>query len=269
MLELAERAYFRFCLALGGLLRASRYSSARIVDRDGKAHVRKHRRFYAPLLVWLGDPLVVMLDTGVRVLHRAEWEERERQMYSRLYGLSIRVESGGVLLLPHLVGVTLASLLEDPLLDDSVRSVAIERAVVALARLHRAGFTHGDAMAENVLLDLEAGVARWFDFETVHDLGRPIAWRRADDVRALLATCVVRTEPQRIPETFAVSEVMVSPKPVHMMMGMSGRMARISRAIASPVMPGIMWSVMMALQRSGSARKTASAAAAFDMVSQR
>ena len=201
MLELAERAYFRFCLALGGLLRASRYSSARIVDRDGKAHVRKHRRFYAPLLVWLGDPLVVMLDTGVRVLHRAEWEERERQMYSRLYGLSIRVESGGVLLLPHLVGVTLASLLEDPLLDDSVRTVAIERAVVALARLHRSGFTHGDAMAENVLLDLEAGVARWFDFETVHDLGRPIAWRRADDVRALLATCVVRTEPQRIPET--------------------------------------------------------------------
>jgi hypothetical protein len=48
-------------------------------------------------------------------------------------------------------------------------------------------------MAENVLLDLEAGVAHWFDFETLHDSGRPLVWRRADDVRALLVTCLVRT----------------------------------------------------------------------------
>ena len=44
--------------------------------------------------------------------------------------------------------------------------------------------THADAMAENVLIDLEGGVAHWFDFETVHDTGRPLVWRRADDVRA-------------------------------------------------------------------------------------
>jgi hypothetical protein len=29
-----------------------------------------------------------------------------------------------------------------------------------------------------------------------------MAWRRADDVRALLATCLVRTEPGRLAETF-------------------------------------------------------------------
>ena len=77
----------------------------------------------------------------------------------------------------------------------------IERAVVALAEFHRLGFTHGDAMAENVLVDLEAGVAHWFDFETIHDSSRPIAWRRADDVRALLVTCLVRTAPERLAET--------------------------------------------------------------------
>jgi hypothetical protein len=48
-------------------------------------------------------------------------------------------------------------------------------------------------MAENVLVDLEAGVAHWFDFETIHDSSRAIAWRRADDVRALLVTCLLRT----------------------------------------------------------------------------
>jgi hypothetical protein len=86
-------------------------------------------------------------------------------------------------------------LLEDPELEVSVRKRAIERAVVALAEFHHLGFTHGDAMADNVLIDLEAEVAHWFDFETMHDSSRPIAWRRADDVRALLVTCLVRTAP--------------------------------------------------------------------------
>jgi hypothetical protein len=48
---------------------------------------------------------------------------------------------------------------------------------------------------------LEAETAHWFDFETIHDSSRPEAWRRADDVRALLVTCLVRTVPARLPET--------------------------------------------------------------------
>jgi hypothetical protein len=198
---MAERAYFALCLALGRLLRAGRYSKARIVDRDGALEVRKQRRFYAPLLVWLGDPLVWILDTGVRVLPQRDWQERERHLYRSLYGASIRIEADGTLVLPCLPGQTLATLLEDPELGDTVRMRAIELAVVALAELHHRGFTHGDAMAENVLVDLEAGIARWFDFETVHDATRPLDWRRADDVRALLATCLVRAAPDDVPAT--------------------------------------------------------------------
>jgi len=58
-------------------------------------------------------------------------------------------------------------------------------------------------MAENVLVDPgpHPYVARWFDFETIHDSNRPLAWRRADDVRALLATCLLRTAPERLAET--------------------------------------------------------------------
>ena len=49
--ELAERAYFVLCLNLAWLLRSGRYSKARIVNEDGELLVRKHRLFYAPLLV--------------------------------------------------------------------------------------------------------------------------------------------------------------------------------------------------------------------------
>jgi len=163
--------------------------------------VQKHRYFYAPLLVWMGGPLVRVLNTGVRVLPQRAWEERERLVYRSMYGDSIRIDANGTLILPYLPGETLAKLLEDPQIEKSARERVIELAVVALAELHRFGFSHGDAMAENVLVHLEADVARWFDFETIHDSHRPMSWRRADDVRALLVTCLLRTVPEQRAET--------------------------------------------------------------------
>jgi len=195
--ELAERAYFLLCLALGRLLRSARYSKARIVDQEGERQVRKRRAFYAPLLIWMSDPLMRLLDTGVRVLPQRDWEERERKIYWRLYGTSIRIDDDGTLGLPCLAGQTLATLLEDPELDESLRKKAVELAVVTLAEFHRLGFTHADAMAENVLVEHNTGLARWVDFETIHDSSRPEVWRRADDVRALIVTCLVRTAPEK------------------------------------------------------------------------
>jgi hypothetical protein len=204
MRELAEHAYFRLCLALGRALRAWRYSAVRIVEQGGGMEVRKRRRLYAPLLVWLGGPLGRVLDTGVRVLPQREWEERERRVWREVHGREVRVHDGGVLVLPFLPGRTLAALLEDAALAPAARHGAARLAARALADFHRAGFTHGDAMAENVMVELGGGVARWFDFETVHDDGRPLAWRRADDLRALLATCLIRTVPAERPETFGL-----------------------------------------------------------------
>ncbi len=196
MRALVERVYFALCLALGRLLRAGKYSRTRIVGTDdGERRVRKRRLGHAPLLVWLGGPLVRVLDTGVRVLPQREWEERERRLHRSLRGASIGIDADGTLVLPCLTGATLATLLEDPTLEASLRERAVERAVVALADLHRLGVTHGDAMAENVMVDLATEAAHWFDFETVHDPRRPTRWRRADDLRALLATCLLRTVP--------------------------------------------------------------------------
>ena len=201
MRALVERTYFAVCLVMGRLLRSGKYSKAQIVRQHGEAQVRKHRLLYAPLLVWLGGPLLKILDTGVRVLPQGEWEEREHRMYRSLHDTSIRVDSDGVLVMPCLDGETLATLLEDPGVAERDRKRATEHAVVALADFHRRGFTHGDAMAENVFVNLGGGVAHWFDFETIHDSTRSMAWRRADDLRALLTTCLVRTSPEKLAET--------------------------------------------------------------------
>lgn len=196
-----DRAWFALSLTLGRLLRAGRYARTQLTGHDGELQVRKQRTFYAPLLISLGDPLMWFLGTGVRVLPQREWEDRERLLYGRLYGRPVGIERDGTLLLPPLAGETLATLLERPTLTEPERIRAMEIAAFALARFHAQGFTHGDAMAENVMVDVEAGVARWFDFETVHQNGRSIAWRRADDVRALLATCLLRTAPGKMAET--------------------------------------------------------------------
>ena len=190
---MAERAYFELCRVLGRLLRSVTYSNVRVASHE----VRKHRSFYAPALIWASDALVRILDAGVRVLPQREWEAREGAIYRSLYDASIRIDAGGTLVLPRLPGTTLAALLEDQTQDDSVRKRGIESAAVALAELHHRGFTHADAMAENVLVDTGAGVARWFDFETIHD-ERPNDWQRADDLRALLVTCLLRTAPEEV-----------------------------------------------------------------------
>lgn len=203
-MTLLERTYFVACRAAGGLLRAARYSKTRFIPQDAGSAVLKSRRAHAPLLVRMSGPLFALLDTGVRVLAQRDWAERERLIYRTIHGVSVTEDARGVLTLPQLRGVTLASLLEDPLLDEPARRHAIELAVIALAKFHRAGFTHGDAMAENVMIDLDAGVARWFDFENIHDERRIMAWRRADDLRALLTTTALRTATDALAEAVDV-----------------------------------------------------------------
>ena len=191
---LAVRAWFSFCLLLGRALRSARYSDAWFEQRGDAVLVLKRRRVHAPLLVGMGSVLVRLLDTGVRVLPQREWVERERRLHRALRGTQVELE-GGTLVLPRLPGATLATILEDRQVPGAQRARAIELAVAALVALHRRGFTHGDAMAENVMVDRDAGAAHWFDFETEHEPVRSTEWRRADDLRALLATVMLRTAP--------------------------------------------------------------------------
>lgn len=178
----ADRAWFALCLAMGRLLRAGRYTSTTIVRRDGMVQVRKRRRFYAPLLVSLGGGVMRLLGTGVRIMPQRQWEECERFSYATLHGTPIGIEADGTLVLPCLAGRTLAALLEEPSLEEVTRRTAIELAAAALAEFHSRGFTHGDAMVENVIVDLDAALARWFDL-------RPFTIRTAQWIGGGRMTC--------------------------------------------------------------------------------
>jgi len=195
-----SRAWFVVCQAGAWILRSATYSTVDVVERSGRRQVHKRRSVYAPLILWMSRPLVTMLGTGFHVLGQRDWHDRERDIYRRLYGLEVRTARNGTLVLPWFEDRTLAAILEDATADEAVRLKAIELAAAGLADLHRRGLTHADAMAENVFVDLDARVARWFDFETAHDPGRPVEWRRADDLRALLMTCVARTPPEKCRE---------------------------------------------------------------------
>ncbi|HEX6693475.1 MAG TPA: hypothetical protein VF035_02110 [Longimicrobiales bacterium] len=194
MPALAERAWFGICLLAGTLLRSARYARTEVVSCDGERVVHKQRRFYAPVLIGLGNPLGRLLGTGVRVLPQRQWAKRERELMDALYGARVHWENNQSMTLPFLRGITLAALLESADTAESERRRGILMATAALAHLHGSGYTHADAMAENVMIDLDGGAARWFDFETVHDPSRPVDWRRADDLRALIATCMLRTK---------------------------------------------------------------------------
>lgn len=198
--NLGERLYFALSLRIGRLLRAARYSDVRLARGDGRAEVRKRRRSYAPLLVHLSGPIFRVLGTGMRVLPQQAWFDRERELYARLQRPPVHVEDG-TLVLPVLPGITLSELLADPIVSQTERTVAVVLAAQALAELHQMGISHGDGMAENVLVDLSGGAAHWFDFETVHDGDRPPGWRRADDLRALVATSLARTPEDAIEAT--------------------------------------------------------------------
>ena len=204
MREIAGQLYFGAGKALGWLLRSSRYSETVVNDREEPIAVHKRRRWYAPLLVAMGIPLVKLLNTGVKVLPWREWVNLEQTRYRDLYGSAILTERDGTLVLPYLNGRTLADLLEDQGVDHTLKEKGIALATIALVDLHSRRITHADAMAENVLIDVETNTARWFDFETVHDTSRSVMWRRADDVRALIATCVIRTGPEDLDATVRI-----------------------------------------------------------------
>ena len=193
MQQLVERTWFLSCQILGRVFRGSHYSRVEVVERDTVWAVRKRRVKLAPLLVWVAGGLYRMLSTGVRVLPQRAWEARERELYAALYQSEVVVEDDGTLVLPSLRGRILAQLLADPRVNGATRLRAVELAVLALAELHARGFTHADAMAENVMIDLDAQVASWFDFENAHDPSRTTDWRRADDLRALLSSCLWHT----------------------------------------------------------------------------
>jgi len=181
---------------LGKVLADTRLCRVTKVIASGKTFYRKQRHSYATILIWGAE---TFLRPPFHVLSERDWLDWEPQLYRRFYGLAVEADSTGRLTLPALPGLVLTDYLR--LTGDAgLKMQAFEAALRALWQLHQtqvcfpcrveALFSHGDATARNVIYDPIKGQARWFDFETMHDLNRPRAWRQADDLRAFTYSTV-------------------------------------------------------------------------------
>lgn len=156
--------------------------------------ITKRRLRRSASLLWLSEQIPA-LSPHVRGLKLQEWIAWEQQLWREAYGCDITILEDGVML-PALAGVPLGVWLEKRGTTDSVKIKAIAAAFTALRNLHRLSvrwpdgtshsFSHSDAHVANVMYDVGANEARWFDFETIHDAQAGSAWRHADDLRALL-----------------------------------------------------------------------------------
>ena len=116
MRELAERAYFLLCLALGRLLRSGRYrrlgSSTRTASVRCESAACSTRPFWSGWVVrWSGSWILAAGPSPAGLGGTGAPDLRS------LYDASIRIDADGTLVLPWLAGETLATLLEDPKLE--------------------------------------------------------------------------------------------------------------------------------------------------------
>lgn len=114
-----------------------------------------------------------------------EWQYREMKLYKDLYGLEV-ARSNRSLLLPILNGMPLSQLLTSEEYSKKVKIAGVELAILALQSFHKTcAESHGDATAENVIVNLAEGRARWIDFDMSHK-SQTDKIAKADDYRSLL-----------------------------------------------------------------------------------
>lgn len=187
--------------AVAGLISRLPLNRVARVDRAGRVFYRKRRRWYAPGVIAAGR----LAGARFVVLSGAAWHQWESAVYRQVYGEAVAVGVGGALEVPARPGAPLAQLLAAaPGAPGAL--AACEAALDALADLHRrtvllpggeaVRLTHGDARVANVTYDAASCTAYWFDFETVAP-HRPLAWRQADDLRALIYSAAAIIGPAR------------------------------------------------------------------------
>lgn len=152
---------------------------------------RKARRWYGDRLIQVSN----LLGTPFIILAQPDWYAREQAIHRQVYGEDIRIDANGYLVMHARPGEQLATFLDNPNYDQQAKFQSLVRAIEALWNLHqrilgeRSGeyrlFSHADAIVDNVTYDQTTDTAWWFDFETTHRADCPLAWRRADDLRAL------------------------------------------------------------------------------------
>lgn len=150
----------------------------RQVEIDGQWWVEKRRRPLTMPLLPAWNMWLTVLGEPVRVESGQPWRDRERAIHRVMHHDDIFEGRRRALLIPLRPGTRADELLcgaED-------HELTLTAAVEALQALHESGFTHGDAVLRNVVVDPTTGTGYWIDYETSHADGVRTPRRRADDL---------------------------------------------------------------------------------------
>ena len=160
--------------------------------------IRKRRSRLSRFLVPPGNLYLRLMGADSFVLTEAAWHCWEALVSGA------QVEERDVVI-PRVRGEVLSSLLQSRMRSLADKRDAIRLAIQALRDLHSRQInlngnpwrlSHGDATADNVRVDFEAGTAGWFDFDMRHRTRLSEQYRHADDLRAFAFSCAAsQSEP--------------------------------------------------------------------------
>lgn len=166
---------------------------------DGHAVRLKRRTRWSAVLIPPGNAYLRFQGALSAALPRSPWLEWELAVGHALERRVCVLNDQRGLQFDEYPGISLAELLRS---DVPVREKleAIEWAASALRTLHQTRISacglvdwplsHGDATSRNVIIDHVSRTATWIDFDTRHHPGLAAAIRHADDLRALLWSCL-------------------------------------------------------------------------------
>lgn len=193
------------CLrVLGMLLSLIRLHRVQFTSRGGVEFVHKRRTLSAQLIIPLGNLFLKITGSPIVVLPLDRWLEWERAVETatrrNLVSMDL-VAKGTGLLCRRIPGTSLTRVLADGDRSLEQKVDAISWSLASLRMLHtnvadwghgiHQSISHGDATANNVIVDINTRTACWIDFDTRHQPNVPELDRRTDDLRCLIYSAAV------------------------------------------------------------------------------
>jgi hypothetical protein len=198
---------------LGVMLSMIRLHRVDFVSMDGVEVVRKRRKRFAHLIIPAGNLFLKITGSPNIVLPLTLWLEWEHAVEaSTRRGLvsTDRFADGTSLWCRRVPGTSLRQVLAASDCSSNQKCDAIRWSLASLRMLHenvsdwgdgiRQSTSHGDATANNVIVDFNKRTACWIDFDTRHRPHLSEADRRTDDLRALIYSSAVHLPASRFPE---------------------------------------------------------------------
>jgi hypothetical protein len=183
------------------------------VSMVGVEVVRKRRKLSAHLIIPAGNLFLKITGSPIIILPLTLWLEWEHAVEASTRRSLVSTDpfaSGTGLWCRRVPGTSLRQVLAASDCSCSQKSDAIRWSLASLRMLHenvsdsghgiRQSISHGDATANNVIVDVNKRTACWIDFDTRHQPHVSEADRRTDDLRALIYSSAVHLPASSFPE---------------------------------------------------------------------